>query len=192
MPVFCLAAIPCRYWAILQDVSSPAQAAHCQHSSHRKYKLTMPAMLLFSCMIMQVLAKFYKTFLALRKLPIVSIAAINGAAVGGGMGLAAAADIRLAASNARLGYNFVKLGLSPGVTRLHSICHTTKPQHVMPTACMHCTAPGHGSLQVGCQRHDDAAQSSKDSAVTSPADSMAWFWLLTALQAWPAQHCCRP
>jgi enoyl-CoA hydratase len=64
--------------------------------------------------ITQVLAQFYKTFLALRKLPIVSIAAINGAAVGGGMGLAAAADIRLAASNARLGYNFVKLGLSPG------------------------------------------------------------------------------
>lgn len=66
------------------------------------------------CHTVQVLAKFYKTFLALRKLPIVSIAAINGAAVGGGMGLAAAADIRLAASNARLGYNFVKLGLSPG------------------------------------------------------------------------------
>lgn len=62
----------------------------------------------------QVLEGFYKTFLALRKLPIASIAAINGAAVGGGMGLAAAADIRLAATNARLGYNFVKLGLSPG------------------------------------------------------------------------------
>lgn len=61
-----------------------------------------------------MLADFYKTFLALRKLPLVSIAAINGAAVGGGMGLAAAADIRLAASNAQLGYNFVKLGLSPG------------------------------------------------------------------------------
>lgn len=61
-----------------------------------------------------MLSNFYKTFLALRKLPIVSIAAINGAAVGGGMGLAAAADIRIAASTARLGYNFVKLGLSPG------------------------------------------------------------------------------
>lgn len=63
----------------------------------------------------QALEGFYKTFLALRKLPIASIAAINGAAVGGGMGLAAAADIRLAADNARLGYNFVKLGLSPGM-----------------------------------------------------------------------------
>jgi enoyl-CoA hydratase len=61
-----------------------------------------------------VLSGFYKTFLALRKLPIVSIAAINGAAVGGGMGLAAAADIRLASTTARMGYNFVKLGLSPG------------------------------------------------------------------------------
>ena len=67
------------------------------------------------CACMQVLADFYRTFLSLRNLSIVSIAAINGAAVGGGMGLAAAADIRIAASTARLGYNFVKLGLSPGV-----------------------------------------------------------------------------
>lgn len=72
--------------------------------------------------ITQVLAQFYKTFLTLRKLPIVSIAAINGAAVGGGMGLAAAADIRLAASNARLGYNFVKLGLSPGEQSEGCVC----------------------------------------------------------------------
>lgn len=74
----------------------------------------MPPSPTISCVYLQVLSKFYKKFLALRKLPIVSIAAVNGAAVGGGMGLAAAADIRLAASNARLGYNFVKLGLSPG------------------------------------------------------------------------------
>lgn len=62
----------------------------------------------------QVLASFYKTFLAIRSLPVVTIAAINGPAVGGGMGFALACDIRLASSNAKLSYNFVKLGITPG------------------------------------------------------------------------------
>jgi hypothetical protein len=63
----------------------------------------------------QVLADFYKTFLALRQLPVPTIAAINGPAVGGGMGLALACDMRLAATSAKLSTNFVKLGITPGM-----------------------------------------------------------------------------
>lgn len=61
-----------------------------------------------------MLASFYKTFLSIRKLPVVTIAAINGAAVGGGMGFAMACDLRIASSSAKLSYNFVKLGITPG------------------------------------------------------------------------------
>ncbi len=55
-----------------------------------------------------------ETFLKLDKLEIPTIAAINGACVGGGMELALACDIRYAADNARLGQPEIGLGIIPG------------------------------------------------------------------------------
>lgn len=51
---------------------------------------------------------------ALASLPFPTIAAINGFALGGGLELALAADLRVAASGARLGLPEVGLGLIPG------------------------------------------------------------------------------
>jgi len=42
------------------------------------------------------------------------IAAVQGAAIGGGFGLAVFADFRVASPDARFGANFVKLGIHPG------------------------------------------------------------------------------
>ena len=45
--------------------------------------------------------------------PTILVAAINGAAAGGGLGLALACDVRIAAPEAKLAAAFFKLGLSP-------------------------------------------------------------------------------
>lgn len=59
--------------------------------------------------------RFYGSFLTLRALPQPVIAEINGAAVGAGLCLAFACDLRFARADARLGFNFVRLGLAPGL-----------------------------------------------------------------------------
>ena len=58
---------------------------------------------------------FYERFLALRDVPFPTIASINGYAIGAGLCLALACDIRIAADDARMGMNFTRLGLHPGM-----------------------------------------------------------------------------
>lgn len=58
---------------------------------------------------------FYRRFLAIRDLPVPVIAAVNGHAVGAGLCVALAADLRLVAAEARVGLNFARLGLHPGM-----------------------------------------------------------------------------
>ncbi|HXG18301.1 MAG TPA: enoyl-CoA hydratase-related protein [Methylomirabilota bacterium] len=58
---------------------------------------------------------FYQRFLSLRQLEIPTIAAINGHAVGAGFCIALACDMRVAAAEAKMGLNFVRLGIHPGM-----------------------------------------------------------------------------
>ncbi len=52
--------------------------------------------------------------LALQRLDVPTIAAVNGPAIGAGCDLACMCDIRIAAENARFGETFVSVGLIPG------------------------------------------------------------------------------
>ena len=52
--------------------------------------------------------------LALHKLEVPSIAAVNGAAIGAGFDLACMCDLRIAANDARMGETFANLGIIPG------------------------------------------------------------------------------
>ncbi|MDT0203937.1 enoyl-CoA hydratase-related protein [Nocardioides sp. AE5] len=58
---------------------------------------------------------FYRAWLSIRRLEVPTIAAINGPAIGAGLCVALACDIRYAADTARMGAPFVHLGLHPGM-----------------------------------------------------------------------------
>jgi enoyl-CoA hydratase/carnithine racemase len=59
--------------------------------------------------------EFYGLFLSIRDLPCPALAAINGHAIGAGFCVALACDLRVAAREARLGLNFTRLGIHPGM-----------------------------------------------------------------------------
>jgi enoyl-CoA hydratase/carnithine racemase len=58
---------------------------------------------------------FYGLFLSIRELPCPTVAALNGHAIGAGFCVALACDLRIAALEARLGLNFTRLGIHPGM-----------------------------------------------------------------------------
>lgn len=58
---------------------------------------------------------FYRAWLSIRRLEVPTFAAINGPAIGAGLCLALACDVRWAARGARMGVPFLKLGLHPGM-----------------------------------------------------------------------------
>ncbi|MEU3711214.1 enoyl-CoA hydratase/isomerase family protein [Streptomyces catenulae] len=73
------------------------------------------------------LADFYRTWLAVRDLPVPTVAAVNGHAVGAGLALALACDLRYAAADARLGAPFVRLGLHPGMATTALLAEAVGP-----------------------------------------------------------------
>jgi enoyl-CoA hydratase/carnithine racemase len=75
------------------------------------------------------MGRFYRLFLTLRSLPQPTLAALNGAAIGAGCCVALACDMRLAAREAKLGLNFVRLGLHPGMAATWTLPRLVGPAH---------------------------------------------------------------
>ncbi|MBW2269871.1 MAG: enoyl-CoA hydratase/isomerase family protein [Deltaproteobacteria bacterium] len=79
--------------------------------------------------IRKYMRSFYGLFLSLRELPCPTIAAVNGHAVGAGLCVALACDMRLASRQARLRLNFSLLGLHPGMGATWTLPRLVGPAH---------------------------------------------------------------
>jgi enoyl-CoA hydratase/carnithine racemase len=59
--------------------------------------------------------RFYASFLSIRRVRVPTIAVVQGAAVGAGLCLALACDLRIASNTAKLAASFGRVGLHPGM-----------------------------------------------------------------------------
>ncbi|QYJ05726.1 enoyl-CoA hydratase/isomerase family protein [Nocardioides panacisoli] len=92
---------------------------------------------------------FYRAWLAIRRLEVPTIAAINGPAIGAGLSLALACDIRYAAADARMGVPFVKLGLHPGMATTHLLPEVVGPAAAKDLLLTGRLVDGHEALALG-------------------------------------------
>jgi enoyl-CoA hydratase len=79
----------------------------------------------------QVMRAYYDRYLSLLRLEIPTIAALHGHAVGGGLALALACDLRYAAEDARLSVNFARLGLHPGMASTWTLPRAVGPARAL-------------------------------------------------------------
>lgn len=77
------------------------------------------------------------------------IAAVQGPAVGGGLGLAVAADFRVAAPEARFQANFVRIGLHPGFGLTHTLPRLLGMQAASAMLMTGRRVDGHEALRIG-------------------------------------------
>ena len=70
---------------------------------------------------------YYRTWLSIRSLEVPTVAAVNGAAVGAGLCLALACDLRYAADDAKLIAPFTRLGIHPGMAATYLLPEIGRP-----------------------------------------------------------------
>lgn len=75
----------------------------------------------------QTMRAYYELFLAVMRLRVPSIAVMHGPAMGAGVCLALACDMRLLARGATMALNFVRLGLHPGMGATYTLPRLVGP-----------------------------------------------------------------
>lgn len=86
---------------------------------------------------------------AVFSLPVPSIAAVNGPAIGAGFDLALACDLRIASSTAKFGETFVNLGLIPGDGGSWLLARAVGPQRAAELAFTGRIVDAHEAVQLG-------------------------------------------
>ena len=96
-----------------------------------------------------IMRRFYERFLSIRRLPVPVVAAINGPAIGAGLAVALACDVRVAAADAKMGITFVQLGLHPGMGSTHFLPRLVGPQYASRMMLTGEIIQGEEALRIG-------------------------------------------
>ncbi|WP_341928065.1 enoyl-CoA hydratase-related protein [Nocardioides psychrotolerans] len=122
---------------------------------------------------------FYRAWLSIRRLEVPTIAAINGAAIGAGLCMALACDLRFAATGAKMGLPFVKLGMHPGMAGTYLLPHVVGEAAAKDLLLTGRIVEGHEAQALGLVSRvmeresflDDALAVAADIAATAPIAS---------------------
>lgn len=113
----------------------------------------------------------YEGFLRFARSPLPTIAAVNGAAVGAGMNLALACDVRLAGHSARFDTRFLQLGIHPGGGHTWMMRNIVGPQATAATVLFGDVLGGPEAERTGlvwrCVPDDDLLPLAIDMAATA-------------------------
>lgn len=119
----------------------------------------------------QGLRDIYAGFLAVAETPLPTVAAVNGAAVGAGLNLALAADVRIAGPKARFDARFLQLGLHPGGGMTWMLQRAVGPQTAAAMTLFGKRLDGEAAVAAGLAY--TTAQDAKAAAVEFAASAAA-------------------
>lgn len=122
---------------------------------------------------------FYRAWLSIRRLEVPTIAAVNGHAIGAGLCLALACDVRYAASEARMGLPFVKLGMHAGMAGTYLLPNVVGSAHARDLLLTGRVVDADEALRLGLVSRviggehfwDDVVSTAIDIAGTAPIAS---------------------
>lgn len=116
----------------------------------------------------EVLERIYRAFTRLGELDVPTIAAVRGSAVGAGVNLAMAADVRVMAHDARVISGFTRIGLHPGGGHLQLVAKATTREVATVMAVLSQEISGRRAAELGL-----AWESVEDEVVEERALSLA-------------------
>jgi len=114
------------------------------------------------------LRRIYEGFLRVARCTLPTIAAVNGAAVGAGMNMALACDVRIAGARARFDTRFMQIGLHPGGGHTWMLSRIAGPQVAAAAVLFGTVLDGAEAERVGlayrCVGDDELAATASEMA----------------------------
>lgn len=96
-----------------------------------------------------LLRRIYSAFLTVRDLPMPTVAAVNGPAVGAGLNLALACDVRIAGHSAVFDSRFVTIPIHPGGGHTWMLSHAIGPQATAAMTLFGQPVDGQRAAEIG-------------------------------------------